>query len=309
MAKRRAEAYWVEKTKRWQINVQINGQRKTFNSPTNGRQGKHECEQKADKWLALHDLQQRFTVARDTYLEWKKLRVTDSTYSNVNSDMHVHISPIIGNKWLDRITQHDWQTCLDNMAREGLSVGAMRRVVSTINNFCDYCQSRMWEIRPPKLLDVSAGKPAKEKRALNEDELNKLMKATDADGHYIYMFQFMLLTGMRCIECIRLKKSDVNPSAHYARIRKANNSAGRKTVDKKNDVLRTVGLPTLSIDILDAQSKMIASLGIESEYVFCTPTGECANSIIVSKMWKEFANKNEISCTLSELHYTYISLV
>ena len=52
MAERKNEAVWLEKYGRWQIKVQVEGERRTFTSKVPGRKGKIEAEKKADAWLA-----------------------------------------------------------------------------------------------------------------------------------------------------------------------------------------------------------------------------------------------------------------
>ena len=49
---RKNEAKWIESRRRWQINVQKEGVRRTFTSTTAGVKGKIQAEKKADAWLA-----------------------------------------------------------------------------------------------------------------------------------------------------------------------------------------------------------------------------------------------------------------
>lgn len=51
MAKRTNTAVWMGKQKRWQINVQKYGERRSFYSSTPGRTGQREANAKADAWL------------------------------------------------------------------------------------------------------------------------------------------------------------------------------------------------------------------------------------------------------------------
>ncbi len=309
MVKRRAEAYWVDSTRRWQINVQRDGRRKTFNSSVEGKRGKHECEAKADKWLASQETQQRFATASAEYLAWKKPRVSTGTWAGINGDMRLHVAPRIGNKWLHQITQYDWQSCIDDMARGGSKEGSMRRVVANISNFCDYCKSRLWEITPPRALDVSAGAPAKEKRALHVDEIQKLLHATEADGHFVYMFQFLMFTGLRRGECIGLEQGDIDIAARAVHIRRAINVQREETAGKTGNAQRTVGLTAAAIDVLAAQKKLMARYGVVSKYVFSNVAGGFAAPDAVSREWSKFAKLKGIGCTLHELRHTYISVV
>lgn len=51
MPTRKNEARWIEARERWQINVQQDGERRTFTSKTPGKKGKVEAERKADAWM------------------------------------------------------------------------------------------------------------------------------------------------------------------------------------------------------------------------------------------------------------------
>lgn len=48
----RPEAHWLEKYHRWQLNAYSDaGQRKSFTSGVPGRNGKRQCQDKADAWV------------------------------------------------------------------------------------------------------------------------------------------------------------------------------------------------------------------------------------------------------------------
>ncbi len=67
---RKNEARWIESRQRWQINVQNDGERKTFTSATIGPKGKITAEKAADKWLeSKHTKDVRFNVLWDRFLE------------------------------------------------------------------------------------------------------------------------------------------------------------------------------------------------------------------------------------------------
>lgn len=51
MGKRTNTAVWSDKYKRWQVNVQQDGKRRSFYSSTPGRKGQREANAKADAWL------------------------------------------------------------------------------------------------------------------------------------------------------------------------------------------------------------------------------------------------------------------
>ena len=51
MGKRTNTAKWMENQRRWQINVQKDGVRRSFTSSKPGRTGQREANAKADAWL------------------------------------------------------------------------------------------------------------------------------------------------------------------------------------------------------------------------------------------------------------------
>ena len=66
---RKNEAKWVASANRWQINVQLEGRRRTFTSSIKGLKGKIAAEKKADAWLEnrLIDETSTCTVLLDKY--------------------------------------------------------------------------------------------------------------------------------------------------------------------------------------------------------------------------------------------------
>ena len=67
------EAAWLEKSGRWSIKVQRDGERKQFTSSKPGRKGKLEAERKADEWLEKGVVKdQRFAVAYDEFVAAKR---------------------------------------------------------------------------------------------------------------------------------------------------------------------------------------------------------------------------------------------
>ena len=68
------EAAWLEKSGRWSIKVQRDGERKQFTSSKPGRKGKLEAERKADEWLeqGLISKDPRVSEAYAEYVESKR---------------------------------------------------------------------------------------------------------------------------------------------------------------------------------------------------------------------------------------------
>ena len=51
MGRRTGTAKWIESRQHWRIDVQSDGERKSFYSAVPGRNGQREANKKADEWL------------------------------------------------------------------------------------------------------------------------------------------------------------------------------------------------------------------------------------------------------------------
>lgn len=313
---RRAEAFWYEPRKRWQINAQKHGQRKTFTSKIAGKRGKHAAEAKADKWLETFQTQQRFKAAWEAFAQYKQSRIDQdklakSTWIRYETNARLHILPHMHNAPLNEITVYDWQTCLDAAAAQGLAEGTLGLIRTVIMMFCTYAIGRNWEIiLPPKsALSIDAGKPAKPRRALKQSELHALLSAANKDSHYICAFQFLVLTGLRRGECIALEPADIDRAKSKAVISRAYNRELELNKGKTKKAARSVALQAAAIELLDMQRAYLKRLGIISKYVFPDEFGNIADPASFSRSWRSLAKKLNIGCTLHELRHTFISIV
>lgn len=208
-ATRRAEAYWVDNRRRWQINVQREGIRRTFTSTTTGRKGKHECEAKADRWLATMNTEQRFCDALEAYLEEKQKKTQSTTFKNLKAQINKwwQIHPA---KKLSTISQHDWQSIIDKASEAGQRESSLKVYAGSIANFVQFCKDRNWEIKDIKQLDTTSHTEKKTKTALNADQLNKLLALNPDEYHCANLFKLCVLTGIRKGEALGLQWSDIS---------------------------------------------------------------------------------------------------
>ena len=102
MSTRKTEASWVESRQRWQINVQRNGQRRTFTSSVRGKRGKIEAEQKADSWLEDRTTGEstKLSVVANGYLEHVEAATSHGYWIQQKQYIDAYINPRIGNKMI-----------------------------------------------------------------------------------------------------------------------------------------------------------------------------------------------------------------
>ena len=309
MKTRRSEAIWIESRQRWQINVQRDGQRKTFTDSTPGRQGKHNAEAKADKWLTKFSTEQKLCDAWDAFLEDKSRDVARITYTNYTIQYQRITKTIPESKKLSMISLYDWQKVLDNLANEGLSASTIKGTLAAITSLNSYALRRRWECEEIRAGDLvvpkNAGKP-KEKNALSETALKALFSLDDTDNYYIYFYQFLPLTGLRMGEARALKWSDI--SDHVLHLSRAINMIGDITEGKTKNASRNIPLIPQAESILDEQRALLKRWNMESEYVFPSKDGGIIPYAQTEYNWLLVAKLIGTSCTIHELRHTFISM-
>ncbi len=307
--KRRAEAYWLEAAKRWQINVQRNGLRKTFNSSSPGMKGKHECEAKADKWLERFAKDQKLETAFELFLENKFKTVSLPTYKNCVSRIKIISKNINVNKRLSMVTIQDWQRIIDALAKEGATESYMGLYKSIIHDFSTFCRKNRWDIERIEEYDLTVPKTLKrkDKTVLDTDEI-KLLLSSDLDDIWnINLYRFLLLTGFRKNEAAALMWDDMDLDNEILTVKRGLNSADQITEGKTKNVKRDVALTKYAISILQQQRDKLKRANIISPWVFPNRQGEIMKYSMISKIWDREIKKRGISHTPHELRHTFIS--
>ena len=170
MAKRVNEASWIETRKRWQINVQKEGVRKTFTSSTEGKKGKIEAEKKADEWLESNapkeqDNNARFGTLWAEFLADYKIEGNTGQYRQYEQLGRLWLLPFLKHKKINKITSQDWQDCINTaFATKNLSKKSCQNIRGTITAFYRYIKKRRIKMEQPE--DLAIPKKAKAKKRL-----------------------------------------------------------------------------------------------------------------------------------------------
>lgn len=310
MKKRRAEALWIEARQRWQINVQRDGERKTFVCSTPGKQGKHEAEEKADKWLRKFSTEQRFCDAWDLYIADHGKEITGRAASNLECAYKRLTAYIPPTRKLSAITVYDWQSALKGLAAEGYAAGTIQATKALIVSLNKYALSRRWEceeLREGTLqIPKEAGK-AKDKQALSHDAYKCLYTLDDTDSPYIYLFQLLPLTGLRIGEALALEWGDI--SDHVLHLRRSVGADGDIGEGKTDNAQRNIPLIAQAESILDEQRAFLVRWKLDTALIFPSLSGTRAAYKEIRYEWGKVAKLIDTPCTLHELRHTYISIV
>ena len=222
----------------------------------------------------------------DTWYEnYVKTTLRPATIKNYEILIRVHIKPIIGDIPLKQLTptylQQLYAALLTRGRVErpeaenqpkGLSVKTVRNIHTIIRLACEKAVIERLLMFNPAIGCELPKKERKEMKILALDQLQKFFAAAKENGCY-EMFYFELATGLRRGELFGLKWSDIDIQTGAIRIQRQVQRLDGKVQETKlktNNAYRTI---LVDRDILDMLLTLKEERKIESDYVFCSPTG------------------------------------
>ena len=222
----------------------------------------------------------------DTWYEnYVKTTLRPATIKNYEILIRVHVKPIIEDIPLKQLTptylQQLYAALLTRGRVErpesekqpkGLSVKTVRNIHTIIRSACEKAVIERLLMFNPAVGCELPKKERKEMKILPLDQLQKFFAAAKENGCY-EMFYFELATGLRRGELFGLKWSDIDIQTGAIRIQRQVQRLDGKVQETKlktNNSYRTI---LVDRDILDMLLTMKEERKIESDYVFCSPTG------------------------------------
>lgn len=304
-AKRTNSAKWVESAKRWQINVQRDGLRKTFVSTKPGRTGQREANAKADAWLD-EGLQVRTATVNNvfpSYLERLQLTTSESNWRPVESRWRTWVAPAIGKKRLENISEQMLQDIVDKAMAAGLARKTLNSLCCDLRAFFKFARRSGLTTFNPEDLRVPVSARAGERKILQPSDITILLnedttlyKNTRQPDPYIYAYRFQMLTGLRPGELIGLRWEDIK--GRTAIIRRAVNILGEETRGKNDNATRTIPLS-------DIAWKQLEDQGIKKKGIIFP----IANEKHYYGRWRKYCAANGITQTsVYELRHTFVSI-
>lgn len=312
---RKNEAVWMEKYQRWQINVQKDGQRKSFTSSKPGKKGKIEAEKKSDEWMEFMSAKDiRFSQLWKEYLADIKENAGTGNYRNHEGIGRLYLLPKLQHKRVSAITLQDMQDCINDGYKKGLARKSCSNIRGSISAVYHYATRRRIKMESPDSLAIPKGAPVGEKTILQPADIKtlftkdtRLWRNKTVFAHYIYAWRFAVLTGMRPGEWIGLKRDDIKDGVVH--IKRARNIYNEETHGKNDNARRVFILPENAKKVLDDQFTMLRNLGIVSPWVFPEQDGTQSRERRVFSQWDAYRRQHNISSTLYEMRHTMISVV
>lgn len=327
MARERlSEATWDEERQRWGCRIMVRGTRRAFYSTTKGRKGKREAERKAEEWLASGTMSPKIkvlTLWREMLEHISKTKGEDSeTYKQREKMGRLYILPCIGQKRIEDMHPIDWQDCVDitfaKSKRKGrpLSAKTLKDVRGALTGFKTYCESREISMNSMRTITIPDDAPIGQRTILQPDDLRALFsdpkptsQGQDRRVHYLHLWRFYVLTGMRPGEAIALRHSDITQQGSTVTIHRSVNTDKIITKGKNRNAQRSFILPESAKSVLQDQADYLRKVGIISPYIFPGKDGSIASERSVYKAWRHFCDvQGTIKCSLYELRHTMVSI-
>lgn len=318
MGKRTNTAVWLEKYKRWQVNEQKDGVRRTFTCSKPGKVGQRECNAKADAWLddGIESGGKRVTQLFDEWIQSLKQTTSKAHWGQYEQYGRNWINPKIGHIKISNLNEQHLQSVIDNAYKNGkLSKKTLTNIRSCLVSFIKYCRKAK---ATTLIIDgLSVPKQAKvgERVILQPHDLALLFTCQNTIKYnkeqyelYVNAYRFEVATGLRPGEVIGLKKSDI--SGDTVHLKRSINVDKETTSGKNDNARRSFVLTPISQAILSAQSAKMAELKIESDYVFPDQYGGHIAQNIYYKHWVKFRDYIGIAkASPYELRHTFVSIV
>ena len=300
--------------KRWKINVQKNGVRRSFYSAAPGRKGKAEAESKAREWLeGQSETDPTFSAAWEQFLESRKTKVGTSGQTGDVWAGKYYLLPALGKKKLSRITVQDWQDILDKAAKDGKAKATIIDIKTRITNFRKFCLKKRWPTESLELLEVG-GAPKKEKRILSQEDIKTIFSDPTSTWYqkavrdpWWNAYRLAIVLGYRRGEVCGFKWEDLD--GEWLEMNRSINKWQEITPGKNANAHRKVKLSKLAVEILNDQKAYLKAEGIISPWIFPDEYGKQMNSNNLYHAWERYLKYHGIDhISFHEIRHTMISM-
>lgn len=188
-----------------------------------------------------------------------------------------HILPYLGSQKIGKITPFGLSVHFSELAKT-VGVSALAKTRRTLSKLMDDAVS--WQVIPANpVLGVPAPKEIFKEKVVWSIEETRTFLAGIADGRcgiYGNLFSFLLGSGARVGEALALRPSDFDLAARTVRIERSLSFVGGKWIElppKTKAGVRTVTLPTWTVEAVRSQIAQNLLLGVGQDRVFVTSNG------------------------------------
>ena len=307
---------WLEKYKRWQVKISIDGKQRTFSSSIPGRKGEQECARKArmaDSGIVAPST--RVSKLYDGFMNDLTARTGKANCVKTESIWRNWIAPHIDHCQIGRLTEQNMQDVLNFAGNAGKSrkyISCIRGVFTSFLRYARKCNATT--LRADDLA-IPNNAPVGERKIFSKSDIEVLFSsdATTFRGKpctefYIHAFRFLVLSGLRPSELCALERRQ-QKKPDMLNVHGAYNRYHERTRGKSENAARVFVLPDLAARELREQANMLKNMGIVSKYLFPDENGDQIDPLILYRRLKVYEQVNNISSiSLYELRHTFISM-
>lgn len=189
----------------------------------------------------------------DKYLKIKKRRIAETTFNSyINSSLH--IKPILGNLYLNKIKSKDIDYFITVLSEKKLTNNSINKILTFLKGAFTYAIDNDYIFRDP-CRKIKKLKPSPRLKEIpNHKELNDLLKEFTKEKTFKIPFLFCLLCGLRRGEALGVKWEDIDIERKIIKIK-------RQIVNDKGSIIektlktinsnRIIPLPNFLINELE----------------------------------------------------------
>ncbi len=306
MALRKNEAKWIESRQRWQINVQQDGERRTFTNSTPDTKGKAAAESAAESWLKEKTQRERirFDALWAEFLSKQKLLTGEKDYAKHDSIGRTWLLPKLSKKRVKALTKQDYQDCLDAAFIAGRAKKTISSIRGSLTALYSYAKKNRISMEKPDELVINKKAPVKKKIILQPEGIKTLFSVDTVTiykktvpAFFIHAWRMIVITGLREAELCELRKTDIDGDFLHIR--------GTKT--KEAD--RYLFISSKMREVLDDQLAMLKRARSMSPWLFPAEDRKQCNPRHIYAKWLTYRKQHGIASNIHELRHTYTSVL
>lgn len=191
-----------------------------------------------------------------------KATTTVKAYSGIIKN---YVLPFFGHMVLKNVQVHHAQTFKNKVISKGLSTETINNILKVAKILFKFATDNEYLILSPfrKISDVKSNRNLSSNDYWGQGEVLKFLRANQG-CHYIELFEFVLLTGLRKAEVCGLCWDCVDLNSKRIMIKRSRDREGLKNTTK-NNLQRSILLSERAVEILKGIRERTRNL----EFVFC----------------------------------------
>lgn len=252
-----------------------------------------------------------------------KNRVSISTRERYESDIRLHLVPLLGNTCLTRLTPLQIQDCYTQLLENGSSRGGglTSHSLHTVHSVLHQAlrQAVRWRLltqNPADAVQVPTGRPSAT-HPFAAGELTQLLDASR--GHWLHLAILLAIsTGMRRGEILGLRWADLDLDQHHLSLQQAvvsTKQSVRLAPPKTPGSRRALDLPSLAVEALRryqadqaARRRHLGALYQDHDLVLCRVDGRPMTPSVLTRAFRDLVKKLGLKGRFHDLRHTHATM-